>query len=383
MSRHLRFLCFGIERLYLFPSSGSKEKLELFKLLVEIGFKEIEIGFPSAAQTEFDFARKLIDEDLVPDDVALQVLTQAREHLIKRSFQSLKGAKKAIVHVYNSTSPLQRKVTFGMSREQIKQIAVDGVKLIRDLLPELDGTEVRLEYSPESFSDTEVDYALEVCEAVMEAWEPTEKNPIILNLPATVELFTPNVHADQIEWFCQNLKERNKAIISLHTHNDRGTGTAATELGLLAGANRVEGTLFGNGERTGNLVEGRSLVSLLRNPKAKWKDRYLFTQGARWKTGSEPTDHMWKRFAVRNERFRLVENSLYDMEKDPSQKTDIASEHPEVVKSMRAAYEKFWKETRPLMVNEKAPMSPTRPYHVLHAKQLKEGGIPAWKAPKL
>jgi len=232
---------------------GIKEKLELFKLLVEIGFKEIEVGFPSAAQTEFDFARKLIDENLVPDDVALQVLTQAREHLIKRSFESLKGAKKAIVHVYNSTSPLQRKVTFGMSRDQIKQIAVDGVKLIRDLLPELDGTEVRLEYSPESFSDTEVDYALEVCEAVMEAWEPTEKSPIILNLPATVELFTPNVHADQIEWFCQNLKERDKAIISLHTHNDRGTGTAATELGLLAGANRVEGTLFGNGERTGNL----------------------------------------------------------------------------------------------------------------------------------
>lgn len=232
---------------------GIKEKLELFKLLVEIGFKEIEVGFPSAAQTEFDFARKLIDENLVPDDVALQVLTQAREHLIKRSFDSLKGAKKAIVHVYNSTSPLQRKVTFGMSKDQIKQIAVDGVKLIRDLLPELDGTEVRLEYSPESFSDTEVDYALEVCEAVMEAWEPTEEYPIILNLPATVELFTPNVHADQIEWFCQNLKERDKAIISLHTHNDRGTGTAATELGLLAGANRVEGTLFGNGERTGNL----------------------------------------------------------------------------------------------------------------------------------
>ncbi len=232
---------------------GIKEKLELFELLVQIGFKEIEVGFPSAAQTEFDFARKLIDENLVPDDVALQVLTQAREHLIKRSFESLKGAKKAIVHVYNSTSPLQRKVTFGMSKEQIKQIAVDGVKLIRDLLPELDGTEVRLEYSPESFSDTEVDYALEVCEAVMEAWEPTEQNPIILNLPATVELFTPNVHADQIEWFCRNLKERDKAIISLHTHNDRGTGTAATELGLLAGANRVEGTLFGNGERTGNL----------------------------------------------------------------------------------------------------------------------------------
>ena len=232
---------------------GVEQKLELFDLLAKIGFKEIEVGFPSAAQTEFDFARKLIDEDRVPEGVALQVLTQAREHLIRRTFESLKGAKKAIVHVYNSTSPLQRRVTFGMSKEQIKQIAVDGVKLVRDLLPELDGTEVRLEYSPESFSDTEVDYSLEVCEAVMEAWGPTEDAPIILNLPATVELFTPNVHADQIEWFCRNLKERNKALISLHTHNDRGTGTAATELGLLAGADRVEGTLFGNGERTGNL----------------------------------------------------------------------------------------------------------------------------------
>ncbi|SVB63926.1 uncharacterized protein METZ01_LOCUS216780, partial [marine metagenome] len=232
---------------------GVEQKVELFELLAKIGFKEVEVGFPSAAQTEFDFARKLIDEDRVPDGVAIQVLTQAREHLIRRTIESLKGAKKAIVHVYNSTSPLQRRVTFGMSREQIKQIAVDGVKLVRELLPELDGTEVQLEYSPESFSDTELEYALEVCEAVMEAWEPTTESPIILNLPATVELFTPNLHADQIEWFCRNLKERDKALISLHTHNDRGTGTAATELALLAGADRVEGTLFGNGERTGNL----------------------------------------------------------------------------------------------------------------------------------
>ena len=232
---------------------GVKEKLELFKLLCDIGFKQIEIGFPSAAQTEFDFARKLIDDQLVPDGVALQVLTQAREHLIRRSFESLQGAQKAIVHVYNSTSPLQRRVTFGMSKEEIKNIAVEGVRLVKKLLPELPDTEVQLEYSPESFSDTEVDYSLEVCEAVMNEWEPTEENPIILNLPATVELFTPNVHADQIEWFCTNMQERNKAVISLHTHNDRGTGTAATELGLLAGADRVEGTLFGNGERTGNL----------------------------------------------------------------------------------------------------------------------------------
>ena len=232
---------------------GVKEKLELFKLLCQIGFHQIEIGFPSAAQTEFDFARKLIEDKLVPDGVALQVLTQAREHLIRRSFESLRGAQKAIIHVYNSTSPLQRKVTFGMSKEEIKKIAIEGVALVKKLLPDLPETEVQLEYSPESFSDTEVEYALEVCEAVMDAWEPTEKNPIILNLPATVELFTPNVHADQIEWFCTHLRERDKATISLHTHNDRGTGTAATELGLLAGADRVEGTLFGNGERTGNL----------------------------------------------------------------------------------------------------------------------------------
>ena len=232
---------------------GVKEKLELFKLLCQIGFHQIEIGFPSAAQTEFDFARKLIEDKLVPDGVALQVLTQAREHLIRRSFESLRGAQKAIIHVYNSTSPLQRKVTFGMSKEEIKKIAIEGVALVKKLLPELPDTEVQMEYSPESFSDTEVEYALEVCEAVMDAWEPTEKNPIILNLPATVELFTPNVHADQIEWFCTHLRERDKATISLHTHNDRGTGTAATELGLLAGADRVEGTLFGNGERTGNL----------------------------------------------------------------------------------------------------------------------------------
>ena len=180
---------------------GVKQKLELFGLLTKIGFKQIEVGFPSAAPTEFEFTRKLIEDGHVPADVSIQVLTQAREHLIRRTFESLKGAKKAIVHVYNSTSPLQRKVTFGMSKEEIKRIAVDGVKLVRDLLPELEGTEVQLEYSPESFSDTELEYSLEVCEAVIDAWEPTEENPIILNLPATVELFTPNLHADQIEWF--------------------------------------------------------------------------------------------------------------------------------------------------------------------------------------
>lgn len=230
-----------------------EQKLELFSLLVEIGFKQIEVGFPSAAQTEFEFTRRLIEEGHIPDDVSIQVLTQAREHLIRRTIESLHGSKNAIVHVYNSTSPLQRRVTFGMSKEQIKQIAVDGVHLVRELLPELEGAKVQLEYSPESFSDTELEYSLEVCEAVMDAWKPTAEKPIILNLPATVELFTPNLHADQIEWFSRKVKDREKVTISLHTHNDRGTGTAATELGLMAGADRVEGTLFGNGERTGNL----------------------------------------------------------------------------------------------------------------------------------
>jgi 2-isopropylmalate synthase len=229
------------------------EKIEFFECLVKIGFKEIEVGFPSASQTEFDFIRRLIEENRIPKDVTVQVLVQAREHLIRRTFESLIGAPKAIVHLYNSTSPLQRRVTFNKTKEEIKSIAVNGAELIKSLVGTIPETNIRLEYSPESFSDTEVEYALEVCEAVMAVWKPTETNKIILNLPATVEIATPNHHADQIEWFCRHLKERSKAIISLHTHNDRGTGTAATELGLLAGADRVEGTLFGNGERTGNL----------------------------------------------------------------------------------------------------------------------------------
>lgn len=229
------------------------EKIELFQLLVDIGFKEIEVGFPSASDTEFNFIRRLVEEKRIPDDVTLQVLVQAREHLIHRTFESLTGVSKAIVHLYNSTSPLQRRVTFNKTKEEIKAIAVEGTRLVKSLISTIPDTHVRLEYSPESFSDTEVEYALEVCEAVMAEWQPTEHAKIILNLPATVEVSTPNAHADQIEWFCRNLKERNKAIISLHTHNDRGTGIAATELGLMAGADRVEGTLFGNGERTGNL----------------------------------------------------------------------------------------------------------------------------------
>ena len=231
-----------------------EEKLEMFELLVGVGFKQIEVGFPSASDTEFNFLRRLVADGLIPDDVQVQVLVQAREHLIRRTFEALEGVKDAIVHMYNSTSPLQRRITFGdASREDIKRIAVEGARLVKELIPSVPGTNIDLEYSPESFSDTELDYALDVCESVMEAWEPTAEKPVILNLPATVEWTTPNVHADQIEWFCRNVKNRDRVHISLHTHNDRGTGIAATELGLLAGADRVEGTLFGNGERTGNL----------------------------------------------------------------------------------------------------------------------------------
>jgi 2-isopropylmalate synthase len=230
------------------------EKLRLFDELVRIGFKQIEVGFPSAADTEFNFLRALVEQDRIPDDVTVQVLVQAREHLIRRTFESLEGVKKAIVHLYNSTSPLQRRVTFGdASKDSIKQIAVEGAQLIKELVPTLPGTEITLQYSPESFSDTEMEYALEVCNAVSAVWNPSPDKKIILNLPATVEWSTPNIHADQIEWFCRHVDNRENSIVSLHTHNDRGTGVAATELGLMAGADRVEGTLFGNGERTGNL----------------------------------------------------------------------------------------------------------------------------------
>ncbi|NNM31380.1 MAG: 2-isopropylmalate synthase [Akkermansiaceae bacterium] len=231
-----------------------EEKLEMFDLLVDIGFKQIEVGFPSASDTEFNFLRRLVEENRIPGDVQVQVLVQAREHLIRRTFEALDGVKKAIVHMYNSTSPLQRRVTFSdASRDDIKRIAVEGAAFVKELIPTVPDTDISLEYSPESFSDTEMDFALEVCEAVMDVWEPTPAKRVILNLPATVEWTTPNVHADQIEWFGRNVKDRESVIISLHTHNDRGTGVAATELGLLAGADRVEGTLFGNGERTGNL----------------------------------------------------------------------------------------------------------------------------------
>jgi len=232
---------------------GLEEKTEYFKLLVSVGFKQIEVGFPSASDTEFAFCRKLIEENLIPDDVSIQVLVQCREHLIRRTFEAIAGAPRAIVHFYNSTNPLQRRVTFGMSKEEIKEIARAGAQLVKELGSQVTDTKLVYQYSPESFSDTEVDYAVEVCEAVMDEIQPTPENKMILNLPNTVELCTPNIHADQIEYFCRHIKNRDSVIISLHTHNDRGTGVAATELGLMAGADRVEGTLFGNGERTGNL----------------------------------------------------------------------------------------------------------------------------------
>jgi 2-isopropylmalate synthase len=232
-----------------------EEKIEFFEMLVRIGFKEIEVGFPSASQIEFDFTRRLIEGGLIPDDVAIQVLCQCRAELIARTLESVKGARNVIFHLYNSTSPRQREYVFNLPREEIAAIAVNAVLQVkrdsRDLVAS--GTRMRLEYSPESFTSTELDFALEICERVTDAWGPTPSDRIILNLPATVEYATPNVHADQIEWMCRHLTRRASTIVSLHTHNDRGTGVAATELALLAGADRVEGTLFGNGERTGNL----------------------------------------------------------------------------------------------------------------------------------
>jgi 2-isopropylmalate synthase len=229
------------------------QKLELFQTLVKTGFKEIEVGFPSASNTEFTFNRRLIEEKRAPDDVWLQVLVQAREDLIERTVESLIGARKVIIHLYNSTSPAQRRVVFGKSKVEIIEVAVRGAQWIKDRLHRLKGSEVMLQYSPESFSMTEVEYAKEISEAVMDVWQPSPQHKMILNLPDTVEVAMPNVYADQIEWMCRNIKNRDSLIISLHTHNDRCTGVAATELGLLAGADRVEGTLFGNGERTGNL----------------------------------------------------------------------------------------------------------------------------------
>ena len=238
----------------LIEPMDSARKMRMFKTLVAMGFKEIEVGFPSASETDFNFLRELIDGGHVPEDVTIQVLTQAREHLIDRTIESLAGAPQAILHLYNSTSTLQRRVVFNANEDGVKAIAVDGAKMVADRIGKLGSdTDLRLEYSPESFTGTELGYALDVCEAVMDVWQPTPENKTIINLPATVEMSTPNIYADQIEWMHRNFSRRQSMILSLHPHNDRGCGVAATELGLLAGADRVEGTLFGNGERTGNV----------------------------------------------------------------------------------------------------------------------------------
>ena len=250
----------------LIDPMDAEKKTRFFELLCKVGVKEIEVGFPSAGATEFDFISGLVQQDKIPDDVIVQVLTQSRQDLIETSFQSLKGAKKAIVHLYNAVSPAWRRIVFGMSREEIKAIAIAGAKVLRDEAAKQPDTDWHFEYSPETFSTAELDFSVEVCEAVMDILRPTTDKPLILNLPATVEAATPNIYADQIEWFCRNIRSRETVVISLHTHNDRGTGVAASELGLLAGADRVEGCLFGNGERTGNV----DIVTLALN---------MYTQG--------------------------------------------------------------------------------------------------------
>jgi 2-isopropylmalate synthase len=250
----------------LIEPMGADRKRRMFEMLVQLGFKEIEVGFPAASQTDFDFVRLLVDQRLIPDEVSIQVLTQSREPLIRRSFEALHGVKKAVVHLYNSTSPIQRQIVFGLDKAGIVDIAVTGARLMRKIAADYPDTDWTFEYSPESFSATELDFALEVCEAVVAVWQPTPEHKVILNLPATVEMTTPNVHADQIEWFCRHLRHRDSVLISIHPHNDRGTAVAAAELAMLAGADRVEGTLFGNGERTGNV----DIVTLALN---------LFTQG--------------------------------------------------------------------------------------------------------
>ena len=237
----------------LIDPMDSDRKLAMFKLLVKMGYKEIEVGFPSASQTDFDFVRKIIEDGLIPDDVIIQVLTQSREPLIKRTYEAIKGAKQAVVHLYNSTSVLQRRVVFGQDRAGIKKIATDGAELCLSLMDSVKGTAVSFEYSPESYTGTELEYALEVCDSVTDIWKPTPSWKTIINLPATVEMATPNIYADSIEWMHRNLNRRDSIVLSLHPHNDRGTGVAAAELGYLAGADRIEGTLFGNGERTGNV----------------------------------------------------------------------------------------------------------------------------------
>ncbi|MGW4424046.1 2-isopropylmalate synthase [Streptosporangium sp. NPDC004631] len=259
----------------LIDPMDSHRKLKMFELLVRTGYQEIEVGFPAASQTDFDFVRRIIEEDRIPDDVVIQVLTQARPELIERTFESLRGARRAIVHLYNSTSTLQRRVVFGQDRDGITAIAVEGAKLCGKLAAEMEGTEIYFQYSPESFTGTELEYAVEVCNAVNDVWRPTPERKVIVNLPATVEMATPNVYADQIEWMHRNLAYRDSIVLSLHPHNDRGTAVAAAELGYMAGADRIEGCLFGNGERTGNVclvTLGMNLFSQGVDPEVDFSD---------------------------------------------------------------------------------------------------------------
>jgi len=256
------------------PMSVAQKK-KMFALLVDVGFKEIEVGFPAASQPDFDFVRWLIQEDQVPEDVTIQVLTQARKELIERTYESLKGARRAIVHLYNSTSTVQREKVFKLDKEGIKAIAVNGAREVLRCAQAAPETDWRFQYSPESFTGTEMEYAVYVCDAVNDVWQPTPERKVIINLPATVEMATPNVYADQIEWFCRQVKKRDSIILSLHTHNDRGCGVAASELGMMAGADRVEGTLLGNGERTGNLdivVMGMNMYSQGIDPMLDFSD---------------------------------------------------------------------------------------------------------------
>jgi len=269
----------------LIEPMDAARKRRMFDLLVRTGFKEIEVGFPAASQTDFDFVRELIERNLIPDDVAIQVLTQARNELIERTFESLKGARRAIVHLYNSTSTLQRRVVFCLDRQGIVDIAVNGAKCVLEQASKQPGTDWSFEYSPESFTGTELDFAVEICDAVNEVWQPTPQRKTILNLPATVEMATPNIYADQIEWFGRRIRRRDSIVLSVHPHNDRGTAVAAAELAVMAGADRVEGTLFGNGERTGNV----DIVTLALN---------LFTQGV----------HPGLDFSNINEAARCVEH---------------------------------------------------------------------------
>lgn len=330
---------------------GIQQKLAYFDLLVKIGFKEIEVGFPSASQTEYDFLRRLIDDNRIPDDVTIQVLCQARQHLVEKTFQCLKGVKKAIFHIYNSTSPAQRKYTFNKTKEEIIDIAVEGVKCVKSCMPMVEGTDITLEYSPESFSSTEIDFSVEICEAVKKEWQPTPQNKIIFNLPTTVECATPNIHADQIEYFSTHISDRDSVIVSLHNHNDRGEGVASCELALLAGADRVEGTLFGNGERTGNLdittvalnmfsqgVDPQldlsnigeiatlytKLTGMPIHPRHPYSGELVFTAFS----GSHQ-DAIRKGMAVRK---NMPENAIWDVPYLPIDPHDIGREYEEIIR---------------------------------------------------